>query len=152
TYVLPFVLLSLMVRGLLHAWRVGNESEATAGRIIALAVCLGMAGVGVTSALAAARADGYFDDLTPGGDEMRALDARGVEGERRKLADLSADIGPPSPFLSGSADQDMFGICIEKLVDERVHGRSMVELATLRLVCDGRPKSEAELIARDTLF
>jgi hypothetical protein len=152
TYALPFVLLSLMVRGLRHAWRVGNESVATAMRITALAACLGVAGLSVTIALVAARADGYFDALTPGSNEIHALGARGVEGERRKFADLSADIGPPSPLLPGSAGADAFGTCADDLVTSPGQGRSMVELATLRLMCDGQSKTAAERNARDILF
>lgn len=95
SYVLPFVLLSVLGRGLRHLWRMGLGSKALARRIAALAFCLGLAGATLGGALVTGRAEGYFDELEPTSKDMGSLGIGSVEQTRQSMEALSAELRPP---------------------------------------------------------
>lgn len=152
SYAFPLVLLAVLLRGLGHLWRVGGASSAAAQRIGIVAACFGLGSLTLGAGLAVV--DVEPKTLEAAAEEFgSALDADGVEGERRMYAAMSLGLagGISSGTTSKPQVSNAFGECAETLSRPRFDKRPVVEEATRRLMRAGMGKADAEDIVMDTL-
>jgi RNA polymerase sigma factor (sigma-70 family) len=157
SYLFPFLLLALLVRGLVHLWRLAGSSSAAALQVGVTTICLGLSAM--TLGVGLALVDLQPKTLDVAIEEfVSSLDVAGVEGERRGYAALSLGLGSglTSAEAAASHTSSAFGKCAETLAERRPYdtsdARSVVERGTARLIRIGLGKADAEDVAMDTLL
>ncbi|ACY13931.1 RNA polymerase sigma factor [Haliangium ochraceum] len=145
-YVVPWLLLLLAVRGGLHLQRLGRRSSAAAQRVGVTSACLGLTGVMLVVAAAAAELEGETVREAPR-ELGLSLDLSDAAGKRRSYQRLSEADGSSTRAL-----EDGFGTCAESLSQRRQSKRPVLEQATEQLVRGGLPSADAQDLVMDTMI
>ena len=157
SYLFPLLLLGVLVRGLVHLWRVGGRSSAAALQVGVTTVGLALGALTLGVGLALVDLEPKTLDVAVE-EFVSSLDVAGVEGERRGYAALSLGLGSglATDRAPASDTPSAFGECAERLAEPRPldpqDRRPVVERATAGLIRSGLTKADAEDVAMDTLL